>query len=72
MTQEALQHEKDRIKDNLIMSGTLHHIEVAQMSVAVDCLQEAWHIAKTWHKASTRLNTLSAVLIPPSSGNEGE
>lgn len=72
MTQEALQHEKDRIKDNLIMAGTLHHIEVAQMSVAVDCLQEAWHIAKTWHKASTRLNTLSAVLIPPSSGNEGE
>lgn len=72
MTQEALQHEKDRIKDNLIMAGTLHHIEVAHMSVAVDCLQEAWHIAKTWHKAATRLNTLSAVLIPPSSGNEGE
>ncbi|MAC47165.1 MAG: MFS transporter [Oceanospirillum sp.] len=72
MTQEALQHEKDRIKYHLIMAGTLHHIEVAQMSVAVDCLQEAWHIAKTWHKASTRLNTLSAVLIPPSSGNEGE
>lgn len=72
MTQEGLQLEKDRIKDNLIMAGTLHHIEVAQMSVAVDCLQEAWHIAKTWHKASTRLNTLSAVLIPPSSGNEGE
>ncbi|MDY6929728.1 MAG: Na/Pi symporter [Pseudomonadota bacterium] len=72
ITQEVLQREKDRIKDNLIMAGTLHHIDVAHMSEAVDCLQQAWHVAKTWHKAATRLNTLSAVLTPPSYGTKGE
>ena len=64
ITQETLQQRKDQIKDALILAGTLHHIEIAQMSVAVDCLHEAWHIAKTWHKAVARLNTLSAVLTP--------
>ncbi|HCB09346.1 MAG TPA: hypothetical protein DEO96_06935, partial [Alteromonas sp.] len=46
ITQETLQQRKDQIKDALILAGTLHHIEIAQMSVAVDCLHEAWHIAK--------------------------
>lgn len=71
-TQESLQQEKDRIKDSLIMAGTLHHIEVAQMAVAVDCLHEAWHIAKTWHKAAFRLNTLAAMLIPPTTDTKGD
>ena len=64
ITQETLQQRKDQIKDSLILAGTLHHIEIAHMSLAVDCLHEAWHIAKTWHKAVARLNTLSAVLTP--------
>ncbi|GGF69669.1 Na/Pi cotransporter family protein [Alteromonas lipolytica] len=72
LTQEELLRLKDEIKDQLILAGTLHHIEVSHMSVAVDSLHEAWHTAKTWHKAATRLNTLAALLTPVMAGKTGE
>ncbi|WP_245953081.1 Na/Pi cotransporter family protein [Alteromonas aestuariivivens] len=63
-TLDSILQEKDRIKATLIMAGTRHQIEIAQMSSAIDSLQEAWHITKTWHKATHRVTALAAIVRP--------
>jgi hypothetical protein len=34
------------------------------MSSAIDCLGDAWHIARTWQKAAHRISALSVELRP--------
>ncbi|WP_414828254.1 Na/Pi cotransporter family protein [Alteromonas sp. H39] len=65
LTMETLDQTRESLKAALIMAATQHRIEVGQMSAAIECMQDAWHIARTWQKATQRISSLTAVLTPP-------
>ncbi|MEW9797329.1 Na/Pi cotransporter family protein [Alteromonas sp. CYL-A6] len=69
---ENLERSHEQIKTSLITAGTLHEVGISQMSSAIDCLHDAWHIARTWHKAAHRITALAAALRPDKNATEEE
>lgn len=66
-----LDESRDALKSALLLAGTQHRIEMEQMSAAIECMQDAWHIAKTWKKATQRIDSLIAVLTPQQDNADG-
>ena len=64
LTMEQLDQTRESLKAALIMAATQHRIEIENMSAAIECMQDAWHIANTWQKATQRISSLTAVLTP--------
>ena len=64
LTMEQLDQTRESLKAALIMAATQHRIEIENMSAAIECMQDAWHIANTWQKATQRINSLTAALTP--------
>ena len=61
---ETLEKSYGALKAELIMAGTQREVDIEQMTSAIECLQDAWHIARTFDKAAHRLDSLMAVLSP--------
>lgn len=64
LTMEQLDQTRESLKAALIMAATQHRIEIENMSAAIECMQDAWHIANSWQKATQRISSLTAVLTP--------
>jgi phosphate:Na+ symporter len=69
---ENLDKKHEQLKASLIKAGTLQDVGISQMSSAIDCLHDAWHIAKTWHKAVNRISALATELRPQQAINASE
>lgn len=53
-----MQVEHDRIKADLLLSGTQSKITIENMSASIDALAEALRIARQWNKGMRRLHAL--------------
>jgi len=67
---DNLDKKHEQLKAALIRAGTLRDVEISQMSSAIDCLHEAWHIAKTWQKAAHRISALAVEIRPQQTTND--
>lgn len=70
VTMEQLEQQREQLKTALIFAGTQRDVDIGQMSSAIECLEDAWHIVKTWQKAARRLTALTAVLVPRKDATE--
>ncbi|MDB2330331.1 Na/Pi symporter [Alteromonas sp.] len=61
---DNLDKKHEQLKAALIKAGTQRDVGISQMSSAIDCLGDAWHIARTWQKAAHRISALSVELRP--------
>lgn len=68
----TLDKQHSALKARLIMAGTQREVDIDQMTSAIECVQDAWHIVKTWDKAAHRLNSLLAVLTPDTSSTSDD
>ncbi len=65
MSLSELEKAHKTLKARLIMAGTQREIDIDQMTAALECIHDAWQVAKNWAKAAHRLGYLSAMLTPP-------